>query len=74
MIRTVDTDVFVLAISQMQKIPQKEVWLDFDVGNLFTYFPIHDIARSLGPQKSLTLPVFHAFTSGDTVTFSAGKS
>ena len=32
MIRTVDTDVFVLAISQMQRIPQKEIWLAFGVG------------------------------------------
>ena len=74
MIRTVDTDVFVLAISQMQRISQKEVWLAFGMGKLFRYYPIHDIARSLGPQKSLPLPVFHAFTGCDTVSFFAGKS
>ena len=58
----------------MQRIPQKEFWLDFGVGELFRYYPIHYIGRSLGPQKSLTLPVFHAFTSCDTVSFFAGKS
>ena len=74
MIRTIDTDVFVLAVSQMQRIPQKEVWLAFGMGKLFRYYPIHEIARSLGPQKSLALPVFHAFTGCDTVSFFAGKS
>ena len=73
MIRTIDTDVFVLAVSQMQTIPQKEVWLAFGMGKLFRYYPIHEIARSLGPQKSLALPVFHAFTGCDTVSFFAGK-
>lgn len=74
MIRTIDTDVFVLAVSQMQRIPQKEVWLAFGTGKQFKYFPINEIARSLGPQKSLALPVFHAFTGCDTVSFFAGKS
>ena len=45
MIRTNDTDVFVLAVSQMQRIPQKEVWLAFGMGKQFGYYPIHDIAR-----------------------------
>ena len=58
----------------MQRIPQKEVWLAFGMGKLFRYYPIHEIARSLGPQKSLALPVFHAFTGCDTVSFFAGKS
>lgn len=74
MIRTIDTDVFVLAVSQMQRIPQNEVWLAFGTGKQFKYYPIHEIARSLGPQKSLALPVFHAFTGCDTVSFFAGKS
>ena len=74
MIRTVDMDVFILAISQMQRIPQKEVWPAFGMVKLFRYYPIFDIARSLGPQKSLTLQVFHTFTGCHTVSFFAGKS
>ena len=74
MIRTVDTDVFVLAVSQMHRIPGKEVWLAFGMGKHFRYYPIHQISRSLGPQKSLALPVFHALTGCDTVSFFAGKS
>ncbi|KAK3725326.1 hypothetical protein QZH41_002764 [Actinostola sp. cb2023] len=73
MIRTVDTDVFVLAVSLMQRIPQKEVWLAFGMGKHFRYYPVHEISRSLGPQKSLVLPVFRALTGCDTVSFFAGK-
>lgn len=62
MVRTIDTDVFVLAVSQMQRIPRKELWLAFGTGKLFRYYPIHEMACSLGPQKSQALPVFHAFT------------
>ena len=74
MIRTIDTDVFVLSVAQMQRIPQKEVWLAFGMGKLFRYYPIQEIARLLGPQKSLALPVFHVLTGCDTVSFFAGKS
>ncbi|KAK3732423.1 hypothetical protein QZH41_018359, partial [Actinostola sp. cb2023] len=74
LIRSVDTDVFVLAVAQMQRIPDKELWLAFGTGKQFRYFPIHVIARSLGPQRSLALPVFHALTGCDTVSFFGGKS
>ena len=73
MIRTVDTDVFVLAVSQMERIPEREVWLAFGTGRQFKYYPIHKIALSLGPQKSRALPVFHAITGCDTVSFFCGK-
>ena len=73
MIRTVDTDVFVLAVSQMERIPEREVWLAFGTGRQFKYYPIHEIAVSLGPQKSRALPVFHAITGCDTVSFFCGK-
>lgn len=36
MIRTIDTDVFVLAVSQMQRIPQKEIWLAFGMESCLT--------------------------------------
>lgn len=71
-IRTV-TDVFVLALSQMERIPEKEVWLAFGTGRQFKYYPIHEIARSLGPQKTLALPVFHAIAGCDTVPLFGGK-
>ena len=33
------------------------------------YIPAHKIAASLGPDKSLALPIFHAYTGCDTVSF-----
>ena len=74
LIRSGDTDVFVLAVAQMQRITDKELWLAFGTGKQFRYLPIHDIARSLGPERSLALPVFHALTGCDTVSFFGGKS
>ena len=68
-VRTIDTDVFVLSVAQMQRFPQKEVWLAFGMGKMFRYYPIHEIARSLGQQESLALPVFHALTGCDIVSF-----
>ena len=40
----------------------------FSHGLLFRYYPIYEISRSLGLQKSLALPVFHALTGCDTVS------
>jgi hypothetical protein len=74
LIRAVDTDVFILAVAQMQRIPDKELWLAFGTGKQFRYLPIHDIVRSLVPERSLALPVFHALTGCDTVSFFGGKS
>ena len=57
----------------MKRIPEREVWLAFGTGRQFKYYPIHEIALSLGPQKSRALPVFHAITGCDTVSFFCGK-
>lgn len=73
MVRTVDT-VSLLALSQMHTIPEKELWVAFGMGKQFRYYPVHEISRSLGPQKSLVLPVFHAFNRLWYCVFFAGKS
>ena len=31
------------------------------------HIPVHEIARSLGPSKSIALPMFHAYTGCDMV-------
>ena len=38
------------------------------------YIPIHEIAVSLGPQKSQALPIFHAYTGCDTVSSFSTRS
>ena len=68
LVRTVDTDVVVIAISLLAHINLEELWVACEVGKYFRYVPVHEIATSLGPHKSLALPLFHAFTGCDTVS------
>ena len=73
LIRTVDTDVVVLALMVIQKVVEiDELWIAFGVNKNFRYFTIHEIAATLGPNKTLVLPIFHAFTGCDTVSSFAG--
>ncbi len=70
MIRTVDTDVVVLAVmvSQTSLPADGELWIAFRAGKHFRYIAAHEIATSLGPDKSKALPMFHALTGCDTVS------
>lgn len=68
LLRTVDTDVVVLAVAATAKIDIQELWVAFGTGQHFRYIPAHKIAASLGPDKSQALPIFHAYTGCDTVS------
>ena len=72
-IRTVDTDVVVLAVASAQRLDLDELWIAFGVGKNFRFFAAHEIAKTLGPDQCIALPMFHAFTGCDTVSFSGGK-
>ena len=76
LIRTVDTDVVVLAVSVAQGLGSEyELWLAFGTSKYFRYIAAHKIANRLGPEKSLALPMFHALTAGcDTVSSFVGHS
>lgn len=41
---------------------------------VYKYYLIHEIVRSLGPQKNVAFPAFYASTDCDTVSLFAGKS
>ena len=56
MVHTVDTNVLILATRS---------------GKNFWYLPAHDIATALSPDKYTVLPVLHAFSGFDTVSFFA---
>jgi hypothetical protein len=72
-IRTVDTDVVVLAVMVAQALPcVDELWIAFGTGKNYRYIPAHEIAASIGPQKARALPVFHAMTGCDTVSAFVG--
>ena len=62
LIRTVDTDVVILAIAFTKKLEVEELWVAFGVGKHLRYLPIHKIASSLSTQQREGLPFFHAFT------------
>ena len=72
LIRTVDTDVVVLAVTASQKL-SVEIWLQFGTGKSLRFIPAHDIATGLGPEKSQALPMFHALTGCDTVSAFNGR-
>ena len=62
-IRTVDTDVVVLAVSCVRLFNITELWFAFGTGKYLRFIP-----DSLGPQRSQALPMFHSFTGSDTVS------
>ena len=71
MIKTVDTDVVVLAVALFAGLNVKELWIDFGSGQNQAYYPIHTIYNSLRPEKSKGLLFFHAFTGCDQTSFFA---
>ena len=72
-IRTVDTDVVLLAISTFNEIDCDELWLAFGTGTKFRYIPIHEVVSNMEPRICSTLPMFHAFTGCDTVSSFSGR-
>lgn len=62
-----------LAVSKVKYIGVDELWIAFGTGKHFRYLATHEIAAQLGPQKTTALPMFHAVTGCDTVSFFSGK-
>ena len=73
MIRTVDRDVVTITVSVIPSIDITELWVAFGTGHHLRYIPVHSIALSLGAVKSKVLPMFHAYTGCDTVSFLANR-
>ena len=72
-LRTVDTDVVVLAIAMFHQINPDELWLAFGTASNFRYIPIHEVVGDMDPRTCAALPVFHAFTGCDTVSAFGGR-
>lgn len=70
-VRTVDTDVLVIAVSVFARLKEQleELWIDFGTGKHRQFIPIHVIFSNLGKSKALGLPFFHAFTGCDQVSY-----
>ena len=69
MIRTVDTDLIIIAISLYHSLDVSQLWIDFGSGKNRGFIPIHDIA--FDPVKRMGLRFFFAFTGCDQVSFFA---
>ena len=70
---TVDTDIVVLAVASVQYIDVTELWIAFGTGRNFQFLAAHEMARALGPDHCIALPMFHAFTGCDTISCFAGR-
>ena len=68
LIRTVDTDVLVLAIASTTRYDNKRVRISFDGGDSHKIIGARITKEAIGCQKAITLPIVHAFTGCDTVS------
>ena len=73
LLRTVDTDVVVIAIAVSQALSISELWITLGVRKNLRFLPVHKIVSSLGPEKLKALPMFHSITGCDTVSSFSGK-
>ena len=74
-VRTVDSDIVILAISFFSQLDLRELWIGFGSGRNYRDIPIHEISRQLGEPRSMALPLFHALSGCDTTSqfFGIGK-
>ena len=63
----------VIAVSRIQEFATEETWIAFGTGKHFRYIPVHTIADKLGIQRCKALPMFHAITGCDIVSFLSNK-
>ena len=73
-IRAVDADVLVLAVSLYYDIQHKVnklrvVSISFGVRKDRWFFPVHEMFKELGSDKSIALRFFHSFSGCDQTSF-----
>jgi len=55
MIRTVDTDVVVIAVAKFLQIGLEELWVAFGTGKNYRHIEVHQIVSRIGGEKSKAL-------------------
>ena len=73
MIRTIDTDVVVIALGMFSSLNLSELRISFGTGKNQRLLSIHSISDAIGAAKCNGLPFFHAFTGCDHISFFTGK-
>ncbi|KAL8582187.1 hypothetical protein ACOMHN_004106 [Nucella lapillus] len=72
LVRTVDSDVVILAIHFFTTLGLSQLWICLGSGKKMRDIPIHAISTQLGQLRCLALPLFHAVTGCDTVSHFLG--
>lgn len=72
-IRTVDTDVVVIAVSMFRELNIEKLWIEFGTGRKKRWLPIHSYAAKLGENVCRGLRFWYAFTGCDTVSSFCGR-
>ena len=67
-IRTVDNDAVIIAVGHFGSLGVVELWIGFGTGKAFQHSPVHEITQTLGPEKSLSCPLFHSLMGCDTTS------
>ena len=70
-IRTVDTDVVVLAVTSAKRLINAEVWIAFGTRKCLRFIAAHEIA--LGPDRCMALLIFHALQVAIQCRFFGGR-
>ena len=72
-IRTVDSDVLVIAVALCHYIKPQELWIAFGTGQNLRYQSVHSISQSLGLLRSKSLLAFHSITGCDQTSAFANR-
>ena len=67
-VRTVDSDIVVLALRFFETLGISELWVGFGTGKKYRDIPVHSLHAGLGPSKSIALTLFHSLTGCDTTS------
>ena len=65
-VRTVDSDIVVLALRFFHTLGLSELWVGFGTGKKYRDIPVHSLHAGLGPLKSIALTLFHRLMGCDT--------
>ena len=71
-IMTVATDVVVIAVAYIHRLPIEELWITFGTGKHYHSIPAHVLASALGAEKSRGSLFWYAFSGCDTVSSFGG--
>ena len=68
-IKTVDTDVVIIALAPFSELNLEELWIAFRTGKDRHWLPIHKYATKLGEQTCSGLLFWYSFTGCDIIAF-----